>query len=84
MSNKEKDDRALISAIAASSMQPSVPGNQYFVSELSVCNLQLSPNELVVLSHSSVAADDCVTASLATHATIATLEQAFTATNVKI
>ena len=48
ISNKKQTNLALISALAVSTSQTSVPDNQYLVSALSECNIQSSLTTLVV------------------------------------
>ena len=84
ISNGEQSNRDLISALSESSSQPYVPSNQSIVSALLVHNIQPSSAALVVQTPSGAAAAAGMTFNPPIQATVATSEQAFLETIVKL
>ena len=83
MINEDQTNRALISALLASSSQFSVSGNKHIVSVLSTCIIKPYSTALIVLPPSIVAIAASVTDNPPTQATITTGVQAFPEINVK-
>ena len=84
MANEKQTNLALISALSASTIKPSVPDSQSFVSALSECNIQTYSTALVVRPPSGVAAAACTNFDPPIQDTVSIVAQDFSATNVKL
>ena len=85
IATEERTNQALVSALLAYNVQPSVPGNKALVSVLSACSVQHSTTELVVRNPTP---NSVATAGLngnpPDQATISTVAQTYLATNTKL
>ena len=84
MANEDQTNLALISALSASIIQPSLSDNKSLISVISVRNIQLSSTELVVQPPSVAGTATGVTDNPHALSTIATAEKYFLTTNVKL